>query len=507
MKNKIPTYLLLSVLTILLFIKISSQSKIPIPKRQTDALNKLIFDPRILRRHVSLTARMTLTSLSNLAVSKVYSQLGQKEKDKIKKLPGQPRTGVKFDQYGGYVTVDAEKGRDFYYYFVEATTTGGDGGPDSKPLLLWLNGGPGCSSLGYGAMEELGPFRVMSDGRTLYRNPYSWNKVANVLFLESSAGVGYSYSNTTKDYSQNGDMMTAQDNLVFLVNWLERFPEYKGRDFYMAGESYAGHYIPQLAQAILSHNRQNKGQDSINLKGIMLGNAVLNDDTDTTGMYDFFWTHALISDSTIDAIHKTCNLSLDSGGPTCTALDDVDSDIGNLDIYNIYAPLCMHSGTRSPPKTPSIENFDPCSDYYVEAYLNIPEVQDAMHANVTKLKQRWSSCSDVISSWGDTVSTVLPILTELLSKGIRIWVYSGDVDGRIPVTSTRYSLNQLQLPVKVPWGAWYLNNQVGGFSITYEGNLTLVTVRGAGHEVPSYQPARSLTLVQYFLAGKPLPAN
>ncbi|KAJ4755287.1 Carboxypeptidase [Rhynchospora pubera] len=213
----------------------------------------------------------------------------------------------------------------------------------------------------------------------------------------------------------------------------------------------------------------------------MLGNAVLNDDTDTTGMYDFFWTHALISDSTIDAIHKTCNLSLDSGGPTCTALDDVDSDIGNLDIYNIYAPLCTHSGTRSPPKTPSIENFDPCSDYYVEAYLNIPEVQDAMHANVTKLKQRWSSCSDVISSWGDTVSTVLPILTELLSKGIRIWVYSGDVDGRIPVTSTRYSLNQLQLPVKVPWGAWYLNNQVGGFSITYEGNLTLVTVRGAGH--------------------------
>ncbi|KAJ3698109.1 hypothetical protein LUZ61_001814 [Rhynchospora tenuis] len=325
-------------------------------------------------------------------------------------------------------------------------------------------------------------------------NSYSDSHMANVLFLESPAGVGFSYSNTTKDYSHNGDTMTAQDNLVFLVNWLERFPEYKGREFYMAGESYASHYIPQLAQAILAHNHQNKGQDSINLKGIMLGNAVLNDDTDTSGMYDFFWTHALISDSTIDAIYKTCNLSLDSGGPTCTALDDVDSDIGNLDIYNIYAPLCTHSGTRSPPKTPSIENFDPCSDYYVEAYLNTPEVQEAMHANVTKLKQRWSSCSDVISSWGDTVSTVLPILTELLSKGTRIWVYSGDVDGRIPITSTRYSLNQLQLPVKIPWGAWYLNNQVGGFSTTYEGNLTLVTVRGAGHEVPSYQPARSLML-------------
>jgi serine carboxypeptidase-like clade 2 len=369
--------------------------------------------------------------------------------------------------------------------------------------------GPGCSSLGYGAMEELGPFRVMSDGKTLYLNPFSWNKVANVLFLESPAGVGFSYSNTTKDYSLNGDTKTAQDNVVFLVNWLERFPEYKGRDFYIAGESYAGHYVPQLAHAILAYNRQNKGQDSINFKGIMIGNAVINDDTDNIGMLDFYWTHALISDETINAIHKSCNFSLDNnGGPSCTsALEGINS-IGNIDIYNIYAPLCTASGTTSPPITPSIENFDPCSDYYVDAYLNTPEVQEAMHANVTKLKQSWSSCSDVISEWVDSASTVLPILTELLSEGIRVWVYSGDVDGRVPVTSTRYSLNQLQLPVEIPWGAWYLNDQeVGGYSTIYKGNLSLVTVRGAGHEVPSYQPARALSLVQHFLEGKQLPAN
>ena len=94
--------------------------------------------------------------------------------------------------------------------------------------------------------------------------------VANVLFLESPAGVGFSYSNTTSDYGENGDSRTAEDSYVFLVNWMDRFPEYKGRDFFIAGESYAGHYVPQLAHTILQHNNTH-----INLKGIMVSNYLL----------------------------------------------------------------------------------------------------------------------------------------------------------------------------------------------------------------------------------------
>lgn len=90
-----------------------------------------------------------------------------------------------------------------------------------------------------------------------------------MLFLESPTGVGFSYSNTTSDYRSNGDRSTANDNYVFLVNWLERFPEYKERDFYIAGESYAGHYVPQLAHTILSHNKQ-AGKNIVNLKGIIV---------------------------------------------------------------------------------------------------------------------------------------------------------------------------------------------------------------------------------------------
>ncbi|KAF8074345.1 hypothetical protein N665_1109s0001, partial [Sinapis alba] len=85
---------------------------------------------------------------------------------------------------------------------------------------------------------EQGPFRVHSDGKILFRNPYAFNNEANVLFLESPAGVGFSYSNTPEDMIDPTDNKTEEDNYMFLVNWLERFPEYKANEFYIAGQSY-----------------------------------------------------------------------------------------------------------------------------------------------------------------------------------------------------------------------------------------------------------------------------
>ncbi|KAE8803581.1 Serine carboxypeptidase II-3 [Hordeum vulgare] len=432
------------------------------------------------------------------------AEAGSKEADRVDALPGQPR-GVDFAQYAGYVTVDAAAGRALFYYLAEAA--GGNGnGNKPKPLLLWLNGGPGCSSLGYGAMEELGPFRVMSDGKTLYRNPYSWNRAANVLFLESPAGVGYSYSNTTADYDRSGDNRTAEDAYIFLVSWLQRFPEYKGREFYIAGESYAGHFAPQLAHAILRH-----ASPAINLKGVMIGNAVINDGTDKKGTFDFYWTHALISDETADGVSRNCNFTngAESNDLCDEANDDVVENLRNIDNYNIYAPNCQTEGLVTPPITPSVESFDTCTSNYVEAYLNKPDVQKALHANVTRLDRPWLACSEVFTRWVDSAATVLPIIRELMENNIRVWVYSGDTDGNVPVTATRYSINQLQLPVAVKWRRWFSSTkgagEVGGYVVQYKGGLSLVTVRGAGHEVPSYQPQRALQLLQGFLAGTTLP--
>ncbi|CAL9171792.1 unnamed protein product [Musa hybrid cultivar] len=422
--------------------------------RQGDALDKL-------RKGATVTSSSDFGTFAfSDLTSRLYADSGSKENDRIVELPGQP-AGVDFVQYGGYVTVDDRSGRALFYYFAEAAGKQSS----SKPLLLWLNGGPGCSSFGIGAMQELGPFRVMSDGRTLYRNPYAWNS--------------------------------------------GKFPEYKGRDFYIAGESYAGHYVPQLAYTILQNKNQSAAGAAINLKGIAIGNAVINDETDSRGIYDFFWTHALISDATVEAIHKYCNFSPNAVKEPPQCLDparEADQVFEELDIYNIYAPLCFSSNLTSPPKKPSIEDFDPCTSIYVNAYLNDPEVQKALHANITRLNYSWSSCSRVISNWVDSPSTILPIIQQILAHGVQLLVYSGDTDGRVPVTSTRYSLNVLNLPIKSPWRSWTINSEVGGYTMVYDRNLTFATVRGAGHEVPSYQPARALVLIDSFLHGLQLPA-
>lgn len=100
------------------------------------------------------------------------SSTEEQGRDRITELPGQPEN-VGFSQYSGYVTANAEAGRALFYWLVEAPETRN---PESRPLVLWLNGGPGCSSIAYGASEEIGPFRIRPDGKTLYLNPYSWNK-------------------------------------------------------------------------------------------------------------------------------------------------------------------------------------------------------------------------------------------------------------------------------------------------------------------------------------------
>ncbi|KAF1897494.1 hypothetical protein Lal_00035200 [Lupinus albus] len=420
-----------------------------------------------------------------------------KEKDKIERLPGQPQ--VKFSQYGGYITIHKLAGTAFYYYFVEAHQRS----KQSLPLLLWLNGGPGCSSLAYGAMQELGPFRVHSDGKTLFKNNYSWNYAANVLFLESPVGVGFSYSNRSSDYSTNGDKKTAVDNYLFLVNWLERFPEYKDRDFYISGESYAGHYVPQLAHTILQLNKK-AAKTIINLKGILIGNAVINDETDSEGMYDFLATHAIISDKAAYDINKSCDFASSNQSECDAASSEVDKDISFIDLYNIYAPICKNSNLTAHPKKTSIV-IDPCSENYVYAYLNRGDVQEALHANVTNLKYDWQPCSDVITKWLDSPSTVLPLITHFLNNGLRVWIFSGDIDGRVPVTSTKYSIDKLKLPIQTAWHPWFAYGEVGGYTQVYKGNLTFATVRGAGHQVPSYQPQRALSLIKHFLRGTPLP--
>nr|DAD45403.1 TPA_asm: hypothetical protein HUJ06_003632 [Nelumbo nucifera] len=430
----------------------------------------------------------------------------QQQLDRVLELPGQT-FNVSFAHYAGYVTVNEASGRALFYWFFEAVED-----PSSKPLVLWLNGGPGCSSIAYGEAEEIGPFHIKADGKTLYLNQYSWNQVANVLFLESPVGVGFSYSNNSLDVLNNGDKRTAEDSLMFLLKWFERFPQYKGRDFYITGESYAGHYVPQLAQAIVRYHCPTEDK-SINLKGYMVGNALTDDFTDHMGVFQFMWSAGLISDQTYKQLNLFCDFqSFIHTSKQCeNILEIANNEIGNIDLYSIFTPTCTSNSSLSHRLMKRLragrisEKYDPCTEKHSTVYFNLPEVQKALHVHPEVAPTKWETCSDVVNeNWKDSPKTVLDIYHELIGAGLRIWIFSGDTDAVIPVTSTRYSIDALKLPTIGPWRAWYDEGQVGGWTQQYVG-LNFVSVRGAGHEVPLHKPKLALSLIKAFLSGRQMP--
>lgn len=458
-----------------------------------------------------------LLVLSSLSLGEPALNLKEEEADRITLLPGQPK--VSFQQFSGYVTVNHASGRALFYWLTEAETQ-----PLSKPLVIWLNGGPGCSSVAYGASEEIGPFRINKEASGLYLNKFSWNKVANLLFLESPAGVGFSYTNKSSELLDSGDIRTAEDSLQFLLGWLDRFPRYKNREVYLTGESYAGHYVPQLAREIMRYNGKTK-QHKINLRGIMVGNAVTDNYYDNLGTVTYWWSHAMISDKTYHQLINTCDFNHQKESNECETVYSyaMDQEFGNIDQYNIYAPPCNNSdgsGVRTAtrqsnlklPHRPhrvfrQISGYDPCTEKHAEVYYNRPDVQKALHANITKINYKWTACSETLNrNWNDTEPSILPIYREMIAAGLKIWVFSGDVDSVVPVTATRYALAQLKLVTKVAWYPWYIKKQVGGWTEVYDG-LTFATVRGAGHEVPLFKPRAALQLFTSFIRGVPLPKS
>ncbi|XWS58978.1 hypothetical protein CRYUN_Cryun08bG0080900 [Craigia yunnanensis] len=446
--------------------------------------------------------------------------------DKIVALPGQPK--VSFQHFSGYITVDEKKQRALFYYFVEAETM-----PASKPLVLWLNGGPGCSSIGAGAFTEHGPFKP--NGLTLTKNEFSWNKEANMLYLESPAGVGFSYSANNSFYTNLNDEVAARDNLVFLERWFVKFPQYKNRDFFITGESYAGHYVPQLAQLIMKSNLKQ------NLKGIAIGNPLLEFVTDMNSADQYYWSHGLISDSVYELLISFCNSSrlmreairMSFSSDCLSVFSEVATELTkSIDRYDVIANVCLSSGQspmsifRHPLLSGSQHlsslhsqadglsqqqvgvKLDPCIEDKATKYLNRKDVQKALHAQLVGITS-WNLCNKFVQYMGNLETPTIHIVGSIIKSGIPVTVYSGDQDSVIPFTGTRtlvYKLAKaLGLKTTVPYRPWFEGKQVGGWTQVYGDILSFATIRGASHTAPASQPQRSMALFKAVLAGKPLP--
>merc|ERR1711990_1412240 len=106
----------------------------------------------------------------------------------------------------------------------------------TDPLVMWLTGGPGCASE-VALFYENGPYKFMDDG-SLDTNPNSWNEISNLLFVDQPVGTGFSHGSAVTDARSEKDV--AEDMAVFLKGFVEQNPQFKDRDFFITGESYAG---------------------------------------------------------------------------------------------------------------------------------------------------------------------------------------------------------------------------------------------------------------------------
>ncbi|XP_055818689.1 serine carboxypeptidase-like 46 isoform X3 [Solanum dulcamara] len=450
----------------------------------------------------------------------------------INSLPGQP-PNIIFKQHSGYIVTNSQHGRALFYYFVEADSENAA----SLPLTVWLNGGPGCSSVGYGAFMENGPFRPRKDG-SLMKNKYSWNLESNMLYVDSPIGVGFSYSNTSSDHINWDDAATAKENLQFILKWFNKFPQYRNSDVYLTGESYAGHYIPQFAVLLLDYNRM-PNVKPIKLKSIALGNPLLDIEISLKSA-EYLWAHGVVSDELLDMQRTLCNETRyvleyihNETSSECTKVMELRTEEMGIDTVkdDILLPKCVSSSAagqlRALGNLATVqEKFDkkvgkvadPCLTEWINLYLNKPEVQKALYANTTCLPYSWEICSGPLQyKMEDAAIDIIPVLSNILKQHIPILLFSGDQDSKLPLTQTRKIAKLLAQDLKLvaldKYGPWYDGLQIGGWSQSFGGlrkgknvtYLTFATVRGAAHEVPYTSPSQALTLFRAFLRRYPPP--
>lgn len=166
--------------------------------------------------------------------------------------------------YSGYLTVNEHFNSNTFFWFFPAEQD-----YKNASVLLWLQGGPGASSL-YGLFEENGPF-ILKNSKELNIREHRWSREFSVLYIDNPVGTGFSFTNN--GYAQN-ETQIGEELYEALKQFFMLFPDLQNNDFVLTGESYAGKYIPAIGYTILSKNENAKLK--INLKSLAIGNGFID---------------------------------------------------------------------------------------------------------------------------------------------------------------------------------------------------------------------------------------
>ncbi|KAM5549699.1 serine carboxypeptidase-like 2 [Rosa sericea] len=440
-----------------------------------------------------------------------------------KTLPGYPGE-LPFTLETGYVGVGDLEEVQLFYYFIESERN-----PVKDPLLLWLNGGPGCSAFS-GLVYEIGPLTfdyAAFNGSlpSLLDNPFSWTQIASVIFVDAPVGTGSSYS-TTQEGFYTDDTKSAEDVYQFLRKWLINHPKFSKNPLYITGDSYAGIIAPQVTLKV-SNGNLDRVMPPMNLMGYVLGNPVTNIHKDENSRIEFYHRLTLISSELYESITTSCNGEYVYPDP-----DNADcvEDIGlvaectiKVNDVQVLEPKCSSAsprpskGIKREPKffedildeiiiqSPMKRRENWCrANNYVLSYIwaNDERVQEALSIRNGTITD-WKRCNKSLAYDYNLVTTV-PYHGELIGRGYRSLIYSGDHDGLIPYTGTIAWIATLNLTTVDGWRPWYVDGQVAGFSEKYANlvseGLTFATVKGGGHTASEYMPKQCLEMLDRWLS-------
>lgn len=384
--------------------------------------------------------------------------------------------------YAGYLSVNSKSSL-FFWYFPALKS------PKKSPLLLWLQGGPGSSSL-IGLFYENGPFRFGKSGKLSLRKN-TWATSHSIIFIDNPVGTGF--SSEFNDYAKSEEEIA--DNLhEALVQFYELFPELRSNQFFLCGESFAGKYLVKLGYKI--HKFNSEVPVKINLKGLIIGNGLCDPET------QFKYAEYLYYIGLFDEEQRLAGLKFEKsisqyieekkyarafhvyqeyigGGPFSN-----DSYFANQTGYFDYYNILKSENDEFIHFTKHLANF-----------LNQNKTREALRVKGGFIISNHEVVKYIVN---DFMKPVTNVMNELL-KYYRILIYNGQLDIIIPYAGTLNYLNKLYDNNfrKASKKKWFKNNRLVGY-VKSGNNLTFVMIRKAGHMVPIDQPVFTCDLIYRF---------
>ena len=392
------------------------------------------------------------------------------------------------ESHAGFFTVDPKYNSNLYFwYFLPFSKK------KNAPVLLWLQGGPGSSSL-YGLFAEIGPYEA-KQGRLVIRK-YHWALNYHLLFIDSPVGTGFSFTQDTNGYCATQECI-AKGLYGALHQYFQLFPHLRDNDFYLTGESYAGKYIPSLGMKI--HRENAKGKFKINLKGLALGNAYC-DPLNQLDYGNFLYQHGLLDGNQLKEFLKVqmelyVTIKSQNWLQANIMMDRLmDGCVSHFSLFNFYTGFEFYYNylltKRIDDKTPFLKVL-----HEIETRRGIHVGGQEFHDGETvKLMLTL-----------DFMQSVAPAISELLSH-YRMLFYNGQMDIIVAYPLTVNFLNNLKFSASddyklVSRSIWKVGNSIAGY-IKTAGNLTEALVRNSGHMVPKDQPKWSLDLITKFVNNR-----